>query len=70
MAWEEYRDTNKMCRNGIRKGKTQLELNLARDAKNNTKRFYRFISQKRKTEEFLAFLRNRLETYDSRHGEC
>lgn len=60
MVWEMYRDTKKMCRNGIWKAKAQLELNLARDAKNNKKRFYRFISQNRKTEQFLAFLRNKL----------
>ena len=36
-----------MCRDGVRKAKAQLELNLARDAKNK-KGFYRYVSQKRK----------------------
>lgn len=33
MAWEEYRGAIWMCRNGIRKAKAQMELNLVRDMK-------------------------------------
>ena len=51
VAWEEYRDADWMCRDGIRKAKTQMELNLARDAKNNKKEFYRYIGQRRKANE-------------------
>jgi len=40
-----------MCRDGIRKPKAQLELNLARDAKNSKNGFYRYIGQNRKTKE-------------------
>ncbi|KAK4810175.1 hypothetical protein QYF61_010948 [Mycteria americana] len=40
-SWEEYRDAAHMCRDGVRKAKAQLELNLARDAKNNKGSFYR-----------------------------
>jgi len=40
-----------LCRDGVRKAKAQLELNLARDAKNNKKGFYRYVSQKRKIKE-------------------
>ncbi|KAK4810612.1 hypothetical protein QYF61_007349 [Mycteria americana] len=36
---------------GVRKAKVRLELNLARDAKNNKKGFYRHVSQKRKVKE-------------------
>lgn len=39
-----------MCRDGFREAKVQLELNLARDAKNNND-FYRYVSQKRKVKE-------------------
>ena len=46
-SWEEYRDTAQECRGGIRKAKAQLELNLARDVKNN-KGFDRYVSQYRK----------------------
>lgn len=35
MHWEEYRGTTWMWRGGVRKGKAQLELNLARYLKNN-----------------------------------
>ena len=40
-----------MCRDGVRKAKVQLELNLAKDAKNNKKGFYRYISLKRKIKK-------------------
>ena len=33
VSWEEYRDVAQLCRDGVRKSKVQLELNLARDAK-------------------------------------
>ena len=42
-----------MCRDGIRKAKLQLELNLAREPKNNEKVFYRTVSQKRKVKESI-----------------
>ncbi|KAK4825509.1 hypothetical protein QYF61_000022 [Mycteria americana] len=51
VSWEEYRDAAPLCRDGIRKAKAQLELNLAGDAKNNKKGFYRYVSQKRKVKE-------------------
>lgn len=35
VAWEEYRDAIRMCRDGIRKAKAWLELHLARDVKTN-----------------------------------
>ena len=39
-----------MCRDRIRKAKAQLELNLARDVKNN-KGFYRYVDQKRRLKK-------------------
>ena len=50
-SWEEYGDAARVCRDGIRKAKAQLELNLARDVKNRKKGFYRCVGQKRKTKE-------------------
>ncbi|KAK4831885.1 hypothetical protein QYF61_020032 [Mycteria americana] len=44
---------------GVRKAKTQLELNLARDAKNNQKGFYGYINQKRKVKESIPPLMNK-----------
>ncbi|KFV39560.1 hypothetical protein N328_00917, partial [Gavia stellata] len=51
VSWEEYRDTAQLGRDGFRKAKVQLELNLARDTKNNKQAFYRYVSQKRKVKE-------------------
>jgi len=51
---EEYRDAARLCRDGDRKAKAQLELNLARDAKNNKKIFYRSVRQKRKVKASLT----------------
>jgi len=36
---------------GVSKTKVKLELNLARNAKNNEKVFYRYVNQKRKVKE-------------------
>ena len=40
-----------MCKDGVRKVKAQLELNLARDAKNNKKGFCRHVSQKGRSKK-------------------
>ncbi|KAK4833041.1 LOW QUALITY PROTEIN: hypothetical protein QYF61_027543 [Mycteria americana] len=48
-----------LCRDGVGKAKAQLELNLARDAKNNKKGFYRYVSQKRKVKESVPPLMNK-----------
>jgi len=40
-----------LCRYGVRRPKAQLELNLARDATDNKKGFYRYVSHKRKAKE-------------------
>ena len=41
----------RLCRDGVRKAKAQLKLNLARDAKKNTKGFYRYLNQKKKVQQ-------------------
>jgi len=51
VSWEEYRDAAWLCRDGVRRAKAQLELNSARNAKNNKKGFYSYVSQKRKLKE-------------------
>ena len=48
-----------MHREGVRRAEAQLELNLARDAKNNKKAFYRFVSQKRRVRESVPHLMNK-----------
>ena len=50
ISCEEYRDAAQMSRGGIRKARAQLELNWARNVKNN-EGFYRYVSQKRKIKE-------------------
>ncbi|KAK4830766.1 hypothetical protein QYF61_013255 [Mycteria americana] len=53
------RDMGQLCRDGVRKAKVWLELNLARDAKNNKKGFYRHINQKRKVKESVPPMMNK-----------
>jgi len=50
LSCKEYRDAAWLCRDGVRKAKAHLKLNLARGAKNK-KSFYRYVNQKRKVKE-------------------
>ncbi|KFQ68256.1 hypothetical protein N335_13841, partial [Phaethon lepturus] len=71
-SWDEYRDTAWLCRDGVRRAKAQLELNLARNAKNNKKGFCRYVSQKRKVKESVTPLMSktaRLVTTDEEKAE-
>jgi len=49
---EEYRDTARLSRGDIRRAKARLELNLARDAKDNKEGFSRYVSQNRLKEAY------------------
>jgi len=51
VTWEEYRDAAQTCREGIRKAKAQMELNLVRVIKNNINGFCRYSGQKRQAKE-------------------
>ncbi|KFQ62882.1 hypothetical protein N334_11525, partial [Pelecanus crispus] len=51
VSWGEYRETAWLCREGVRKAQARMELNLARDVRNNKKGFYRYVNQKRKVKE-------------------
>ena len=51
MSWEEYRAIVRVCRDRIRKAKALVELNLARDVKDNKKGFYRYIGRRRQAKE-------------------
>ncbi|GAB0179938.1 mitochondrial enolase superfamily member 1 [Grus japonensis] len=53
-VWEEYRGIVQATRDQIRKAKALIELNLARDVKGNKKSFYRYVSDKRKTSEYVG----------------
>ena len=50
-SWEEYSAAVRMCRDRIRKDKVQMELNLARYVKDNTKGFYRYKGRRRQAKE-------------------
>uniref|UniRef100_A0A8V5GU01 Uncharacterized protein n=1 Tax=Melopsittacus undulatus TaxID=13146 RepID=A0A8V5GU01_MELUD len=50
-AWDEYRDVVQDVRDQVRKAKAQLELNLARDVKDNRKGFYRYVVAKKQTRD-------------------
>lgn len=58
MTWEGYRDAVWLSREGVRKAKVQLEMNLLRGAKNSKNDFYRYINQKRKVERSNTKLQN------------
>ena len=51
VSWDEYRDVVCVCRDRIRTAKAQMELNLARDVKDNNKGFYRYIGRRRQAKE-------------------
>jgi len=55
---EEYRNVARACRDTTRKAKAHLELNLARDVRNNKKGFFKYISSKRKTRDNVEPLLN------------
>jgi len=46
-TWEEYRNVVKACRDTTRKAKVSLELNLARDVKDNEKSCLKYIRQQK-----------------------
>ena len=51
VGWEEYRAVVHVCRDRIRKANAQVELNLARDVKDNKKGFYRYIGRRRQAKQ-------------------
>lgn len=46
VLWEQNKEAARLCRDGVRKAKAQLELNMARDDKRNKKGFCRYLNQK------------------------
>ncbi|CAM4569974.1 unnamed protein product [Lepidochelys olivacea] len=51
MTRYEYKNIVRGCRSEIRKAKSHLELQLARDVKSNKKGFFRYVSNKKKVKE-------------------
>ncbi|KFV03471.1 hypothetical protein N340_12087, partial [Tauraco erythrolophus] len=61
VAWEEYSYTAvRATRDDVRKAKTLIELNLARDIKGNKKNFYRYVSDKKRPRENVGPLRKEM----------
>ncbi|KFQ47588.1 hypothetical protein N333_10656, partial [Nestor notabilis] len=60
VVWEEYRTTVREARDQVRKAKAQLELNLARDVKDNRKGFCRYVANKRHTSDNVGPLQKLL----------
>lgn len=72
VTWKEYRDEVWLCRVGVRKAKVKLVLNLASDAKNNGKGFYRYVKFKKgrsKKVTRLIINAGKLETTDEEKAE-
>ncbi|CAM4648647.1 unnamed protein product [Lepidochelys kempii] len=58
MTREEYKNIARACRNYIRRAKSHLELQLARDVKSNKKGFFRYVGNKKKAKESVGPLLN------------
>ncbi|CAM2095472.1 unnamed protein product [Caretta caretta] len=58
MTREEYKNIARACRNDIRRAKSHLELQLARDVKSNKKGFFRYVGNKKKAKESVDPLLN------------
>ena len=56
MPWEESRDAARLCRDGVRKAKTSLDLDLAKGGKKIKKGFHRYLNLKRKVQDGAACL--------------
>lgn len=72
MPWEEYTEIIWEARGKVREVKAQLELNLARDIKNNKKDFYRNVESTRKTRDNVGPLQKQtghLATLDKEKAE-
>ncbi|GAB0207970.1 mitochondrial enolase superfamily member 1 [Grus japonensis] len=71
-TWEEFKNVVRECRDATRKAKASLELNLAKDVKDNKKGFFKYISSKRKSRENVGLLLNEvgaLVTEDTEKAE-
>ncbi|KFO06993.1 hypothetical protein N312_02671, partial [Balearica regulorum gibbericeps] len=58
VTWDEYRETVRAARDQVRKAKALMEINLARDVKDNKKSFDRYVSEKRRMMENVGPLQN------------
>ena len=59
-TWEEHRNIVRVCREEMRKAKAHLELNLAKDVKDNKKGFFKYSSSKQLVRKNVGPLLNKL----------
>lgn len=59
-SWDEYGDIGWSLKGKAGKAKDQMELNLARNVKDNKKGFYMCISDQKKTRENISPLQNEM----------
>jgi len=59
-TWEEYRNVVRAYREATRRAKAHMDLNLARDVKDNKKGFFKYISSNQKTRENVGPLLNKM----------
>ncbi|KFP90774.1 hypothetical protein N311_01836, partial [Apaloderma vittatum] len=59
-TWVEYKTVIRACREATRKPKASLELNLAREVKDNRKGFFKYIAAKTNTRDNVGPLVNEL----------
>ena len=67
-----YRNAVRACRDATRKAKAHLELDLARNVKNNKKGFFNYIRSKKKARDNVGSLLNEagaLVTEDAEKAE-
>jgi len=57
-TWDEYRNVARACRDATRKAMVHMELNLAREVKDNKKSFLKYISSKQMTRDNVRLLLN------------
>ncbi|PKU48313.1 hypothetical protein llap_1415 [Limosa lapponica baueri] len=70
--WAEYRETVWVARNQNRQPKVQIELNLARDIKDNKINFYKYVRDKGKARKDMGPLQKEtrdLITWDMEKAE-
>jgi len=68
-TWKEYRNFVKARREATRKAKAHLELNLARDVKDNKKGFFKYVISGQKTRENVGRLLNKVDALLTEHTE-
>jgi len=69
VTWKECKHVVRLCRDGARNAKAQLELDLAMGAEIDKKVFYRYINWKRKGQEAYPLSEQYQEASNNGQGE-